>query len=70
MVKLKAGNRIYVTVVDGNGHYAFKTKSIPGGAASLTVGNQQPTTVNITAGLHIGPVHGVHQGPLPVESSQ
>ena len=70
VVKLKVGNRTYVTVVDGKGHYAFKAKSIPNGAASLTVGNLQPTAVNITAGLHIGPVHGVHQGPSPVESSQ
>ena len=29
VVKLKAGNRTYVTVVDGKGHYAFKAKSIP-----------------------------------------
>ena len=70
MVKLKSDDRTYVTVVDGKGHYAFKAKSIPGGAASLTVGNLQPMTVNITVGVHIGPIHGVHQGPLPVESSQ
>ena len=69
VVKLKAGLRIYVTVVDGKGHYAFRAKSIPGGAASLTIGNLQPTTVNITTGVHIGPGHGVPQGPLPVESS-
>lgn len=48
-VKLEAGNRTYVTVADKDGHYTFKAKSIPAGAASLTVGSQPPRTITIAA---------------------
>jgi len=47
VVKLKAGSRAYVTVADARGVYGFRALSIPHGEASLIVGSQQPTTVNI-----------------------
>jgi hypothetical protein len=47
VIRLKIGNRAYVTVADARGAYGFRAKSIPQGAASLTVGGRPPTTVNI-----------------------
>jgi hypothetical protein len=50
VVRLKVGNSTYVTVANEKGAYAFTAKSIPHGAASLTVGSQPATTVNIGEG--------------------
>jgi hypothetical protein len=66
IVKLRTGNRTYVTIADRKGNYVFKARSIPEGAVSLTVGNEQATTINVTARPDIPSIHGL-QGTLPVE---
>jgi len=56
-VKLEAGKRVYVTVADKKGHFAFRAKDIPNGAASVVIGNEKPAPVKIAAG-HVAHVHG------------
>lgn len=55
VIRLVAGSRAYVTVADRKGHYQFRAASIPEGAARLTVGNQNATTVTIVGRRTLAP---------------
>jgi hypothetical protein len=48
-VTLSSGGRIFRTVTDSNAKYAFLSRSIPPGPATLTIGNQAPSKVNVAA---------------------
>ena len=47
LVTLKAGGSVFRTVADKNGHFVFRARSVPAGAATLTVGSQPPRQVTV-----------------------
>jgi hypothetical protein len=49
LVTLSAGGRTFRTVTDSSSKFSFRSPSIPAGPATLTIGKQAPTSVNVAA---------------------